>query len=46
LNAIIGYVQEAKAEKIMQSLKKMINPAAKVRRDGEFIEIKSENLVP
>jgi len=46
LNAIIGYIQEAKAEKIMESLKKMIKPTAKVKRDGKLIEIKSEDLVP
>lgn len=46
LNAIIWYVQESKAEKIMQSLKKMLYPTAKVKRDGTLIEEKSENLVP
>ncbi len=46
LNAIIWYVQEAKAEKIMQSLKKMLYPTAKVKRDWILIEIKSEDLVP
>lgn len=45
-NAIIGYIQEAKAEKIMKSLKKMIHPTAKVKRNGNLIEEKSENLVP
>lgn len=33
INAIIGYIQEAKAEKIMESLKKMIHPNAKVKRN-------------
>jgi Ca2+-transporting ATPase len=46
LNAIIWYIQEAKAEKIMQSLKKMIYPTARVKRDGKLMEIKSEDLVP
>ena len=46
INAIIGYVQEAKAEKIMDSLKKMIHPNAKVKRNGKLIEELSENLVP
>ena len=46
INAIIGYVQEAKAEKIMESLKKMLFPTAKVKRNGKLIEEKGENLVP
>lgn len=46
LNVIIGYIQEAKAEKIMESLKKMLFPIAKVKRDGKLIEEKAENLVP
>jgi len=46
INAVIWYVQEAKAEKIMQSLKKLLHPSAKVLRDGKLIEEKAENLVP
>lgn len=46
VNAIIGYVQEAKAERIMESLKKMLHPNAKVKRNGVMIEILSEELVP
>lgn len=46
LNVIIGYIQEAKADKIMESLKKMLFPIAKVKRDGKLIEEKAENLVP
>lgn len=46
INAIIGYIQEAKAEKIMESLKKMMHPNAKVKRNGEMIEALAENLVP
>jgi len=46
VNAVIGFLQEAKAEKIMQSLKKMLNPVAKVKRDGKLIEIKVSELVP
>jgi len=30
----------------MQSLKKMLFPTAKVKRDGKLIEEKAENLVP
>lgn len=46
VNAIIGYVQEAKAERIMESLKKMLHPNAKVKRNGKMIEELAENLVP
>jgi len=46
LNAIIGYIQEAKAEKIMESLKKMLHPNAKVKRNGVMIEERAEELVP
>lgn len=46
INAIIWYMQEAKAEKIMESLKKIMNPVAKVKRNGKLIEEKIENLVP
>ena len=46
INAIIGYIQEAKAEKIMDSLKKMLHPNAKVKRNGKIVEEHSENLVP
>jgi len=42
----MGYFQEAKAERIMQSLKKMLNPVAKVKRNGKLIEVKSSELVP
>ncbi|MCF7834894.1 cation-transporting P-type ATPase [Candidatus Gracilibacteria bacterium] len=46
VNAIIGYIQEAKAERIMQSLKKLLHPSTKVFRDGKIIEAPAENLVP
>ncbi|MDO5100688.1 MAG: cation-translocating P-type ATPase [Eubacteriales bacterium] len=46
LNAIIGVSQEAKAEKSMEALKKLSTPKAYVIRDGETIEIDSEDLVP
>jgi len=45
-NSIIWYIQEAKAEKIMQSLKKILNPVAKVKRDGKLIEVQAAELVP
>lgn len=46
LNAIIGYLQEYKAEQSVRALKKMLVPKAKVLRDGVEKEINSEELVP
>ena len=46
LNAIIGVVQENKAQKALEALKKMSSLKALVVRNGEKIEIASEELVP
>lgn len=45
INAVIGVSQELKAEKSMDALKKLSTPHAYVRRDGEIIEIASEDVV-
>lgn len=45
LNAIFGVFQEAKAEQAINALKEMATPDAHVRRDGEIVTIKSEELV-
>ncbi len=46
LNAIIGMVQEAKAEESLEALKKMSSPMAMVRRDGRMMEVEAATLVP
>lgn len=46
LNATIGTIQEAKAEKALEALKKLSSPTATVRRDGKLVEVKAEELVP
>ena len=46
LNAILGTVQHAKAEKSLDSLKSLSSPNAKVLRDGQKIEIPSAQVVP
>ncbi|MFC1872228.1 cation-translocating P-type ATPase [Chloroflexota bacterium] len=46
LNAIIGSMQESRAESAMAALVQMAAPKAKVRRDGEVQIIPSRNLVP
>lgn len=45
-NAVMGLVQEQKAEKSLEALKKMSAPIAKVKRSGKVVEIESENVVP
>lgn len=45
-NAIMGLVQEEKAEKSLESLKKMSAPSAKVIRDGRVQEIDALQVVP
>ncbi|MCK4717293.1 MAG: cation-transporting P-type ATPase [Thermoplasmata archaeon] len=46
VNAAIGFVQEYKAGKILESLKVLIRSPAKVLRDGEITEIGLDELVP
>ena len=46
LNAIMGVLQEAKAEKSIESLKKMTPQKTKVIRDGQEKEINVEDVVP
>ena len=45
-NAIMGLIQEAKAEKSLEALKKMSAPTCKARRNGQVITIKGEEVVP
>jgi Ca2+-transporting ATPase len=46
LNAVIGVVQESKAEKSLEALKKLSSPTALVRRDGKPAEVAAAELVP
>ena len=46
LNAVIGLRQEAKAEESVAALAQMMKTIARVRRDGQAIEIDAEELVP
>lgn len=46
LNALLGVIQENKAERAIEELKKMSVPHAKVLREGHIKEISSQNVVP
>lgn len=46
VNAVIGTVQHVKAQKSMDSLRKLSAPKSKVMRDGNKIEIDAFDLVP
>jgi P-type Ca2+ transporter type 2C len=46
LNAILGFMQEYRAEKSIEALKRMASPQAKVIRDGKEQKIESKYLVP
>ena len=46
LNAVIGVVQESKAEKSLEALKKLSAHASKVIRDGKVQVIPARELVP
>ena len=46
VNAMLGLYQEGKAEKALESLKKMASPTAKVIRGGKTQEISASDLVP
>ncbi len=45
LNAILGVVQEGKAEQAIEALKQMTSSACKVIRDGQLTAVKSEDVV-
>ena len=46
INAVIGFLHERKAGKIIDKLKTLIRSPAKVIRDGKLTEVSPENLVP
>lgn len=46
INAVLGVVQENKAEKAIAALQEITAATSKVLRDGKQITIKSEDLVP
>ncbi len=46
INAIIGFIQEGKAEQALEGIRKMLSPHAHARRDDAWVEIRAEDLVP
>ena len=46
INAVLGVVQESKAEKAIEALQSMSKAKSKVRRGSEIITVESEELVP
>ncbi|MEV6689916.1 HAD-IC family P-type ATPase [Micromonospora sp. NPDC051196] len=46
VNAVVGYVQESKAEAALDSLRSMVRTAARVVRDGQERLVSSDELVP
>ena len=46
LNALLGVIQENRAEKSLEALKKLSSPHAKVRRGGAIISVPASDLVP
>ncbi len=45
LNAVIGYFTESAAEKTISSLKQLVRPSAQVVRDGDIVELPSEEVL-
>lgn len=46
INAIVGFIQEGKAEKALEGIRQMLSLKAQVVRDGRRQEINAEDLVP
>ncbi len=46
LNAVLGHVQEGKAERAIRSLQNLMTPRARVVRDGSARELPAEHVVP
>ena len=46
INAIIGFIQEGKAEQAMEAIRRMLSPEATVLREGRRHVVAAETLVP
>lgn len=46
VNAVLGYIQEARAEQAVESLAQMTAPQTSVLRDGKIVHINTADVVP
>lgn len=46
INAIIGFIQEGKAERALEAVRNMLSPQAMVIRDGKRVTLPAEQIVP
>ena len=46
VNALIGFIQEGKAEQALAAIRQMLSPVATVLRDGEWVDTPTSELVP
>jgi len=46
VNAVMGFIQESRAEAALDALASMMTTEARVRRDGQTLRIPSEDIVP
>jgi magnesium-transporting ATPase (P-type) len=46
INALIGFLQEGKAEKALDAIRTLLSHQAMVQRDGRFVNLPAEQLVP
>jgi cation-transporting ATPase F len=46
VNAVVGFLQESRAQAALDALRAMVRTSAKVRRDGHVRHLPSERLVP
>ena len=44
--AVVGFLNEYKAEKTVEALKKLMSSSTRVRRDGQIMEVPSDQIVP
>ncbi|UXA16747.1 HAD-IC family P-type ATPase [Mycobacterium sp. SMC-4] len=46
INSVVGYLQEGKAEKALDSIREMLSVSARVLRDGQWTDVDAETVVP
>ncbi len=46
INAVVGFLQEGKAEEALEGIRKMLSLRARTRREAEWVELDAADLVP